>query len=112
MTDKNILVMIRSRPYTTLNSYEAMRVAVGLWEHAVKVVWTGDGVYSLLKDADHSLTQVFHGDLPDLDIEAYVDGNALSRRGLKEQEILPEIEIADQAKMVELMLEAEASFVF
>lgn len=112
MADKNILVVIKSKPYTTLNSYEAMRVAVGLWEHAVKVVWTGDGVYSLLKGADHSLTQVFHRDLPELDIEAYADGSALSRRGLTEKDILPRIEIADRAKVVELMMGAEVSLVF
>jgi len=64
--EKRLVIVVKSKPYTTLNTYEALRLAMGLWEHEVSVVWMGDGVYALLGAADMSLDGVFHADLPDL----------------------------------------------
>jgi sulfur relay (sulfurtransferase) DsrF/TusC family protein len=110
--EKNLLVIIKSKPYTTLNSYEALRVAIGLWEHEVTILWMGDGVYSVLKDADQGMTIHFYNDFPDLEIETYVEANALKRRGLDVDDIIQSVELADDNKVMELILEAEASFVF
>ena len=112
MAEKNLLVLIRSRPYTTLNSYEALRVAIGLWEHEVTVLWIGDGVYSLLKGADRRMTAHFHSDLPDLDVETYAEESALRVRGLDAEDLIPGVELADEGKVADLLLEAEASLVF
>ena len=112
MAEKNMLVIIKSAPYATLNSYEAMRVAVGLWDHEVSILWTGDGAYSLLKGADHGLTGKFLEDLPDLEVQAYVDDESLRARGLGAEDILEGITPASGEKVEELILEAEASLVF
>lgn len=112
MAEKNLLVIIRSRPYTTLNFYEALRVAIGLWEHDVTVLWMGDGVYSLLKEADQGMTAHFHGDFPDLDIETYAEETALKTRGFDVDDLIPGVELADDDKVEDLLLEAEASLVF
>jgi len=112
MAEKNMLVIIKSAPYTTLNSYEAMRVAVGLWDHEVSILWMGDGAYSLLKGADHGLTGKFLEDLPDLEVQAYVDEESLRVRGLRAEDILDGITPASGEKVEELILEAEASLVF
>jgi len=112
MAEKNLLVIIKSAPYTTLNSYEAMRVAVGLWDHEVTILWTGDGSYSLLKGADHSLTGKFLEDLPDLEVQAFVDEESLKNRGLSANDILEGVIPASLEKVEELITEAEASLVF
>ena len=112
MAEKKLLIIIKSTPYTTLNSYEAIRVAVGLWDHEVTLLWTGDGAYSLLLEADHRLTGKFLEDLPDLDVQAYVDEASLKERGIDAQDILSGIDAASQEKVEELILETEASLVF
>ena len=42
--EKKVLIMIKSAPFTDLNYYEALRTAAGLWDHEVRVLWTGKGV--------------------------------------------------------------------
>jgi sulfur relay (sulfurtransferase) DsrF/TusC family protein len=112
MTEKNILVIVKSRPYTTLNYYEALRVAIGLWEHEVTLLWMSDGIYSLLKEADQAMMAHFHGDFPDLDIETYVEKAALEARNLSLEDLIPGVNLADENKVADLLLEAEASLVF
>ena len=112
MAKKSLLVILKSRPHTTLNSYEALRVAVGLWEHSVNLLWMGDGVYSLLREADHGLTEQFHRNLPDLEIEAYAEETALEARGLTAEDLILGVEPIGDEEVAELLLGADASFVF
>jgi len=112
MTEKKMLIIIKSRPFTSLNYYEALRTAVGLWDHEVKVLWMGEGVYAALDRADKTLTGKFLADLPDLDIEMYVDEEALTAKGLTEDKLVGSAALADQSKVKELLGWAEASLVF
>ena len=112
MTENNVLIIVKSPPYTTLNGYEALMTAIGLWEHTVKILWTGDGVYSLLKTADHSQTEGFIRDLPDLDIEPYYDRKAIIERGLTDKELIERVSAVDDTQIKEIMAEAEATLVF
>jgi sulfur relay (sulfurtransferase) DsrF/TusC family protein len=112
MTEKKTLIVIKSRPFTSLNYYEALRTAAGLWEHKVKVLWMGDGVYAALNRADKTLTGKFLADLPDLDIEMYVDEEALTAKGFSSDELVEGAVSASRAKVKELLNWAEASFVF
>jgi sulfur relay (sulfurtransferase) DsrF/TusC family protein len=110
--EKRLVVVVKSKPYTTLNTYEALRVAVGLWEHEVSVVWMGDGVYALLGAADMSLDGVFHADLPDLDVNAYVDEDALVERGLDMDALIEEVRPISLIEIAKLVAGADASIVF
>lgn len=112
MSEKSILVLVKTGPHTTLNSYEALRVAIGLWEHRVTILWTGEGVYSLLKDADQTLTAHFHRYLPDLDIEAYYDEDAAASRSLTENDLIPGLKPASSEKITDLVSSSEVSLVF
>ena len=111
MGEKNILIIIKSTPYTTLNSYESLRTAIGLWDHNIKLLWTEDAVYSLIKESDQTQTRHFLRDLPDLDIEAYIHQESLVRRGL-ESNILDDIAVINNQKVNKLLLEADVSLVF
>jgi sulfur relay (sulfurtransferase) DsrF/TusC family protein len=110
--EKSLVVVVKSKPYTTLNTYEALRVAVGLWEHDVSVVWMGDGVYALLGAADMSLDGVFHADLQDLDIKAYVDEDALVERGLDMDALIEDVRPISRLEIAKLVAGADASIVF
>jgi len=112
MAEKKTLVVIKSRPITNLNYYEALRTAAGLWEHSVSVLWMGDGVYAALKDADKSITGKFIEDLPDLDVELYVDGAALRENGFTEENLIDGVQLADREAVRRLFESAEASLVF
>lgn len=104
--------MIKSAPITNLNYYEALRTAAGLWDHEVKVLWTGKGVFGALNSVDQTLTKKFLADLPDLDIELYVDEKALNTVGFGEEDLVDEVMLADSSKIAELIEEAEASLVY
>ncbi|MFH2111374.1 MAG: DsrE family protein [Candidatus Bathyarchaeota archaeon] len=112
MAEKKTLIIIKSRPFTSLNYYEALRTAAGLWNHEVKVLWMGEGVYAALDRADKTLTGKFLADLPDLDIEMYVDEEALKVKGFTEDDLVESAAPANRAKVRELLGWAEASLVF
>ena len=112
MDEKNILILVKSLPYNTLNYYESLRTAAGLWEHQVTILWTGKGVYSILNTADQTLTHKFLEDLPDLDVEMYVDQDTLSTYAIDEADIITEVSVADKETVTKLINSAEASLVF
>ena len=110
--EKEILIVIKSSPFRNLNYYEGLRTAVGLWDHSVKILWEGAGVFGALNKVDNKLTKKFLTDLPDIDIEMYVDGAALEKNGFNEDDLVEEAEVADSEKIRELIEGAEASLVF
>ena len=112
MPEKNILVIVKSKPFSILNHFEALRVAVGLWEHKVKLIWMGDGVYAALRDADRALTGQFLDELPGLDVELYVDERVLKERSLRPEDVLPGIRVVDEEAIIDLIHEVHASLVF
>jgi predicted peroxiredoxin len=89
-----------------------MRVAAGLIEHKLKILYTGDGVYAATKSSDQKLTSQFLSDLPDLGVELYADTESMKHRGIAYSELLPAIKPADGGKLTELASKAEASLVF
>lgn len=112
MAEKKTLIVIKSRPFTDLNYYEALRTAAGLWEHSVSVLWMGDGVYAALRDVDKSITAGFLEDLPDLDVDLYVDAEALKGNGFKQGDLVEGMQLADEEAVRRLFEAAEASLVF
>ena len=110
--EKEILIVIKSVPFRNLNYYEGLRTAAGLWDHSVKILWSGNGVFGALNKVDNALTKKFLTDLPDIDIEMYVDGAALEENGFNGDDLVEEVEIADAEKIKELIEGAEASLVF
>ena len=110
--EKKVLIMIKSAPFTNLNYYEALRTAAGLWDHQVKVLWTGKGVYGAVNSVDQTLTKKFLGDLPDLDIELYVEDAALKAAGFDVEDLVDSVQLVDADGINELIGEAEATLVY
>ena len=112
MSEKKVLIIIKSRPFKSLNYYEALRTAAGLWDHKVNVLWLGEGAYSALKANDKTLSGKFLVDLPDLDIGLYVDNDSLKKKGFKEEDLVENCQIADEDKILSLLNSAEVTLVF
>ena len=110
--EKKVLIMIKSTPFNNLNYYEALRTAAGLWDHEVKILWMGKGVYGAISNVDQTLTKKFLIDLPDLDIELYVDDVALVNAGFSADDLVDSVELADGDKITELIMGAEATLVY
>lgn len=110
--EKNILVIIKSSPVTNLNYYEALRTAAGLWDHMVTVLWIGKGVHGAVDNIDKSLTDRFLTDLPELDIDLFVETESLFSSGLDEEDLIESVELADPDKVLELIGEAEVTLVY
>jgi sulfur relay (sulfurtransferase) DsrF/TusC family protein len=110
--EKRLLVIIKSAPFTNLKYYEGLRTAAGLWDHSVKILWTGKGVFGALEKVDKSISNKFLTDFPDLDIELFVCKNSLLKNGFLGTDLVENIVLADESKISELIMDAEASLVF
>jgi len=109
MSGKNVLIIIKSTPFRRINYYEALRVAVGLWEHNVNLIWMGDGIYAALNNMDQTLTNQF---FEELDLNLFVEEEALLERGFKVTDVLQNAKVINREKISELILGAQASLVF
>lgn len=113
MPEKTVLIIVKSKPYSSLNYYEALRTASGLLvEHRVILIWMGDGVYAVLKNADRNLTGRFFEIFPDMDIKLYVEEESLKERGLGREDVIPDTEVISKEEIPGLILDAQASIVF
>jgi sulfur relay (sulfurtransferase) DsrF/TusC family protein len=112
VAEKRTLIIIKSRPFTSLKYYEALRTAAGLWDHEVKVLWMGDGVYAALDSADKTLTGRLLADLSELDIEMHVDSEALRAKGLAGASLVEGAARMDKENMMGLLGWAETTLVF
>jgi sulfur relay (sulfurtransferase) DsrF/TusC family protein len=112
MAEKNLLVIIKSQPFTKLNYYEALRVGVGFWDHEVTILWRGEGVYATLKNADRTLTGQFFKELPGLDTELLVDEEDLAVRGFTSDDLVKGIQPVGKNVIRGIIGKTEASLVF
>jgi len=112
MPGKKICVMLKSKPFSTINYYEALRNAAGFWEHQVSFIWMGDGIYAALKEVDTALTHRYFSELPDAGVSLYVEEEALRERGFTADDLTAGITVAGKQKIIELLGEAQATLVF
>lgn len=104
--------MLKSKPFSKINYYEALRTAAGLWEHQVTFIWMGDGVYAALKDVDTSLTSRYFSELPDAGITLFAEEEALKERGFDADDLMEGVAVANATKISELLGDAQVTLVF
>lgn len=112
MAEKNLLVIIKSQPFTKLNYYEALRVGVGFWDHEVTILWRNEGVYATIKNADRTLTEQFFKELPSLETALLVDEEDLAVRGFTSDDLIEGIQPVSKDVIRGVIEKAEASLVF
>jgi sulfur relay (sulfurtransferase) DsrF/TusC family protein len=112
MSEKSVLIIVKSTPFSNLNSYEALRVASGLSEHKVSLLWMGNGIYSVLNKADNTLTTRFFDQFEDLEINLFIEKEALNVRGIQKKDLIPQAKVVDREEISKLIAETEVSLVF
>jgi sulfur relay (sulfurtransferase) DsrF/TusC family protein len=113
MSEKMVMVVVKSKPYTSLNYYEALRTSAGLLsQHRVTLIWMGDGIYAALKNADKTLTNQFFDIFQGMEIKLYIEEEALKERGFLKEDVITDAEVVDREKISDLLLNAQASIVF
>ncbi|NMW20870.1 MAG: sulfurtransferase complex subunit TusC [Chlorobiaceae bacterium] len=112
---KKIMHVLRHAPHGTIYSYEGveMILIMATYEQDISVVFIGDGVYALKKGQDTSAIgtkgfaktfKAFDG----YDVEKlYVDQLSLEERGLREDDLVVDIEVVSSGKIGELMHEQD-----
>jgi sulfur relay (sulfurtransferase) DsrF/TusC family protein len=110
--DKNIVIIIRSPPHSTLNAFEALRTAAGLTDHRLRILWAGDGVYSALDSVDQRLTATLLADLPSLVDGFYADAESLRVRGLENAKLLPHVKILSKPEVNTMITDAQATLAY
>ena len=112
MPERNLVVIIRSPPHSTLNWFEGLRAAAGLTDHHLKILWIGDGVDAALGSVDQRMASTILGDLPSLCEGMYVDSESLKVRGLEKAPLLESVKSLNRAEVDALLTEAEATLAF
>ncbi len=107
--ERKILVVIKSPPMGSILYAEGWRAATGMFglDHQPTILFTGDGVYSLLKDMDDRGIRLFKSTYQSFDGKAYASRSALEARGISPSEIVEDVEIADDELVGRILDENE-----
>lgn len=111
MSKKEITIIVKSKPFSNIKYYEALRIAAGLWEHKINLIWIGDGIYAVLKNADRTLTSPLIKEFPGLEFNLYVEEEGLEKRGFRTGDIIQNIKVINRDEIAKLFLKTEASLV-
>jgi tRNA 2-thiouridine synthesizing protein C len=107
------LVLLRKAPYGSVYTAEAFRTIMGvaLFEIDLCVMFMDDGVYALLNDQDpEGLEMKPLGEgfpmLKDFDVNKFVvHEESLRERGLNTEDLVVDVELANNERIAELMSE-------
>ncbi len=110
-----VAVLLRKAPYGSVYTAEAFRTIMGIavFELDICVVFVDDGVYALVKDQHpEKLDMKPLGDgfpmLKDFNVNRFVvHDQSLTERGLKMDDLVLDVELADSAKIAEIFKEYE-----
>lgn len=87
MGEKRIVFLISSSPFSTLNTYEALRASISIFEHQVTVIWRGDATHYTGDSVEKTMCKPFLRLAEDMDIELYVFESDLGKHGLDESQL-------------------------
>lgn len=112
MLEKNVLIVISSSPFRSLNCYEALRASISIINHMVKIVWTQQGVYSALKSSKNKMTQPLVRLADDMDIELFVYEKDLEKRNLQDKELVANIAKISHEDFLRELLDSDIVMTF
>lgn len=107
MSEKKIVFLVSSSPFSTLNNYEALRAALSLYDHQVSLVWREDATHFTKKTADKTMTKALLRLADDMEVELYVVKEDLMKRGIDEKQLEPHIKTIIDRDLVSLLKSAD-----
>lgn len=114
----SITFISRTAPYGSNRANLCLDIALAsaVFEQDVNYVFTGDGVYQLLKGQDGAAidSKTLGNALETLALygieKVYADRGSLSQRGIDEAEILPDLQLVDAASITKLIEQSDTVF--
>ena len=106
MSEKKIVFLISSSPFSTLNNYESLRTSISLFDHQVSVIWMGEATHFTKISVDKTMTKAFLRLAKDLEIELYVVQADLDERGIDTNLLEPMIKTIKNEDLVSLITSA------
>ncbi|MHB1645096.1 MAG: sulfurtransferase complex subunit TusC [bacterium] len=104
-----IMFLCKTAPYGTIYEQEAIEAMImfSAYEQDISVAFIGDGVLSLKKGQNPSLiniknfTQTYLVIIDDFEVShLYVEKESLEERGMKEEDLLTEVEVLKRADLI------------
>ena len=104
-----IMFLCKTAPYGTIYEQEAIEAMImfSAYEQDISVAFIGDGVLSLKKGQNPSLiniknfSQTYLVIIDDFEVShLYVEKESLEERGMKEEDLLTEVEVLQRADLI------------
>ncbi|MHA1934036.1 MAG: DsrE family protein [Candidatus Thorarchaeota archaeon] len=113
-TERNVLILIRSKPFGTIFNFEGWRASVGMFglDHEPLMLFISDGVYAVLKDMEDMHIRMFKSTYKSFDGRICVSGKSLAERNIDESELIDDIEILDEDAIGKALEENEVVVTF
>lgn len=107
LSEKKIVFLISSSPFSTLKNYEALRSSLSLFDHQVSVIWRNDATYFTKNAVDKTMTKAILRLAEDMDIELYVVEDDLMQRGIDGKLIEPQIKPINNDALISILASAD-----
>ncbi len=104
-----IMFLCKTAPYGTIYEQEVIEAMImfSSYEQDIRVAFIGDGVFSLKKGQNPSLiniknfAQTYLVLIDDFEVShLYVEKESLDERGMKEEDLLTEVEVLQRADLI------------
>ena len=112
---KKIMHVMRNAPHGTIYTYEGLEMILimAAYDQDISVAFIDDGVYALKKDQNtegleiKGFSKTFRA-LDGYDVEnLYVDQVSLEERGMKEEDLVVDVEVLSSAEIGKMMTEQD-----
>lgn len=109
---KQIVFLISSSPFSTMNNYEALRASLALFDHQVKIVWRDAAVFFTIKTLEKKMTKALLRLADDMEIEMFVNKEDLKEKGIEDSELDSHIKSIDNSSLISILMAADLVITF
>jgi sulfur relay (sulfurtransferase) DsrF/TusC family protein len=113
-TERNVLILIRSKPYGQIFNFEGWRTSIGMYgmDHEPTLLFMGDGVYSLLKEMNDLPIRMFKSTYESFDGRICASARSLTERSIEASDIFDNVDVLDEDAIGKLFTENEVVVTF
>lgn len=112
--ERKVLIVVRSKPFGKITSFEGWRAAVGMYgmDHQPTLLFLGDGVYSLMKTIDDKPIRMFKSTYKGFGGRICASKRSMDERSITREDILEGVDLVDAEGIGALLSENEVVLTF
>ena len=113
-TERKVLILVNSKPFGKIFAAEGWRAAVAMFgmDHESQMLFTGDGVYGLMKDQDILPIRMFKSTFESFDGVICASKKSLEERNIDVSEIFEGVQIIEETDVAKTLVENEVIITF